>query len=1594
MRRTVISLALIWSIMMVARLGYAGLDEVDPGPNPDPSELDQDPRILQFQGREKVIIELKDPSVSDHHFPIVLGFLEILRDLRDRLQSLNLPVNIKAGLNRLLDLAEQFWKQDADGWLRGSGFRKSMGAFKFFARIGSGLRIIPDRDRVYLMAKSDQALLEFDTETQALRARKKIAASHQRLLKDLRGILRDAGYRPKQFHLRFKAEFFNVSNGVAVSVPRKAIPAIRKLAYVKRVEKDLPAHPLGTVPPNVHFVGAEELWSFGYTGKGHTIAIVDTGVELTHIDLADNMWINQAEFKGAPCSGSTLDNDGDQWISIPDLKAIYDSPTKSNSCVKDFDQDGLFSIYDLISPGYPGLLNPLLNNADDDGNGYPDDLIGWNFYGGTAGENGYTNPADAYGHGTHVAGIAAGNGELKGVAPEARVLPLRVCLRSSCDESYIMQALDYVVNSPHPPYAEVINLSIGSATDYQTCRPFADSVNNAVENGKVIVTVSAGNSGSLLYTTECPGSAERALTVGNSQAQDNSIIDKIYPSSSRGPTFPDFGIKPDLVAPGYNICAARGSGMVGNGLCDLDGNGLFNHINLTGTSMSSPHVAAGALLIKQMHPDWNPDQVKGLLMQTATDLGYPPYTQGAGRLNLSNTLAAQAAVSPQSLNFKIDQRAQSRWNSESQTIQVLNLSDSSHIYSIRPLGKFPVGVLYQIPENQVEIAPGDSYLFPVSISVDNRIVPDPPWLNKTNSQTPPIYFDQLAIYADEQGVATAMTYFTKTCMARYGCADCDNPTPTLIFDQDGFQRFSTDSPVPGLIPIQCGIPLNFMLHDWRTDGFQAYYVRENLSSDQVADGTFSRSEADHNLYQITLSDKLNQPIPVDNNPGDYGIHVFAYKKYSRFDERVLIGVEGRPTGSLGRGRFYFNQVSSNFEFFWSMVTYKNGRYYAFNDYQGQGISSPITFANGSADFRHPRLTAKADFGSYAMKSFYGSLPEVVLPSPGPSDDLLYFLPMKSPADRPFNISLNFKLRPPGSGSYDYTTGNIRTSAAGAELEIYKSQEESRYAYPKTYLEPILKYPRDEITLVKGPPIFTGIAFANGSPGSNLGVYVIPHKYYQREAIIKYYNWIYSPIFILQSGDFQNTSLSVTATDATGNQSSSSINNLSLFEQRAAQAAYGKTTARINAPAYSIQGMTGNAYAEVTFSPPASDLRAPYIDKMTLVSDRRITDTFRPNTENRILLKVSDTLYNETPAKPEPRVRIYYRPFSANYEYLWQELPQEGYQDWKNAVRFQEQFSGLTYVSLKVTAWDQEENYQGPQGNVLEYVMEPAFLYDPAPAGCSAVPPLPGLFYPADVNGDGFARNSPEADYLDKILRGIADPSDLDFSCPLPVNDPVSILELNGNGNFDAEDLDLLQGLIKGSGRLPPPQLEIEQAPDLNRSTSASGTVEIRTLTEYGFDRGGIGVEYRMVSDPAGCLSLQGRNPHPDWKGARDQYLTVSGNGSSVFEISGPDGISAVTASVNTSVCPAPTQVEISACVPDESEMVEYCNCSDPLTWPICLCADPGRTLPGGCVCEDQNTWANCHSDSMPANCSFDSPYLFQDKLSQKICADPILIEIQ
>ncbi len=292
-----------------------------------------------------------------------------------------------------------------------------------------------------------------------------------------------------------------------------------------------PNDPLYNQQSAISQIQVDQVWDTVTGDSTQIIAILDTGVDWTHPDLTDNIWTN--------------------WDEVPG------------------------------------------NGMDDDNNGMPDDVHGWDFI------NNDNNPMDDNSHGTHVAGIAAARGNngigIAGVNWHAKILPVKVFPASgSTDAATITQGIEYASNNG----ATVLNMSFGSFG-----RSFIMEV--ALQNAYLTadLVAAAGNSHKSIYpvdpmfpTTEYPAALSYVLGVESSTGA-YSNYDPDGPIKS---TFAE-GFNYELKAPGSGIISTLPGGGYGT---------------MTGTSMSTPFVSGAISLYRTQFPTASKEKLWGDFIHT------------------------------------------------------------------------------------------------------------------------------------------------------------------------------------------------------------------------------------------------------------------------------------------------------------------------------------------------------------------------------------------------------------------------------------------------------------------------------------------------------------------------------------------------------------------------------------------------------------------------------------------------------------------------------------------------------------------------------------------------------------------------------------------------------------------------------------------------------------------------------------------------------------------------------------------------------------------------------------------------------------------
>ena len=340
-----------------------------------------------------------------------------------------------------------------------------------------------------------------------------------------------------------------VANGLAVVVPRSQLGRLISLPGVDRVYPSVRYRTQLDRSPQQ--IGAPEIWGSGLTnaGQGMKIAIIDEGIDQTHPLFSPAGYAMPAGY--------------------PKGQATYTTAKV------------------IVARAFPPA-RPVWKHA-----GKPFD-------------------PEFSSHGTHVAGIAAGNANtlaagnrISGVAPRAYLgnykaltIPTDADVGLDGNSPELVAAIEAAVADG----MDVINMSLGEP-EIEPSRDIVVQALAAAARAGVVSVVSAGNDFADFGrgSVGSPGSSPDAITVGAVTTSRSGADDVVASFSSSGPTPLSLRLKPEVSAPGVSILSASPGAM---------------YASLSGTSMASPHVAGGVALLLQRHPAWTPAQVKSALTLT------------------------------------------------------------------------------------------------------------------------------------------------------------------------------------------------------------------------------------------------------------------------------------------------------------------------------------------------------------------------------------------------------------------------------------------------------------------------------------------------------------------------------------------------------------------------------------------------------------------------------------------------------------------------------------------------------------------------------------------------------------------------------------------------------------------------------------------------------------------------------------------------------------------------------------------------------------------------------------------------------------------
>lgn len=290
---------------------------------------------------------------------------------------------------------------------------------------------------------------------------------------------------------------------------------------------------VGGLQWGVDLVKAPEVWARGYQGQGTVVAVIDSGVDYNHPELQNNIWSNNDE--------------------IPN------------------------------------------NGIDDDGNGYVDDVRGWDFL-----END-NDPQDLESHGTHIAGTIAssiGGGGTVGIAPEAEIMILRVLDNAGVGKvSDGIEAIRYAADNG----ADVINFSSGGR---RFVSEELDAIRYAESRGVVFVSAAGNDS---VSTPDFPAATADRVGIAVGSVDLANRFSNF--SNQAGPLPLDY-----VVAPGGDGGVEDRGDIYSTVPFFLGGN---SYDFFAGTSMATPHVSGVVALIKEANPSLSVSEIERIIIETA-----------------------------------------------------------------------------------------------------------------------------------------------------------------------------------------------------------------------------------------------------------------------------------------------------------------------------------------------------------------------------------------------------------------------------------------------------------------------------------------------------------------------------------------------------------------------------------------------------------------------------------------------------------------------------------------------------------------------------------------------------------------------------------------------------------------------------------------------------------------------------------------------------------------------------------------------------------------------------------------------------------------
>lgn len=377
----------------------------------------------------------------------------------------------------------------------------------------------------------------------------------------------------------------------------------------------------GNTPSMANQFGSQaaNAWAEGHTGSmANVVGVIDTGLDYTHPDLYLNIWLNQHEIPTS-LRASLSDIDVDGLITFRDLNAAANA-----AYVRDINGNGRIDAGDLLNDA------SWENGVDEDGNGFLDDLVGWDF------ANRDNDPYDDHNHGSHVGGTIGalgGNGiGVVGVNWNIQMMPLKFLLSSGMGwTSAAVRAVDYFTNAAtQANVAERFLATNNSWGGGSFSQPLLDAIIRAAQQDILFIAAAGNNAADNDASPRYPTGYSTAPVTGHEAVISVASLTNWGALSS----FSNFGATTvDIAAPGSAIWSTTRNG----------GYGAFN-----GTSMATPHVVGAVALYASAFPNATSAQIREALLTSATLISaLAERVASDGTLNI----AAMLAIAPPETEF-------------------------------------------------------------------------------------------------------------------------------------------------------------------------------------------------------------------------------------------------------------------------------------------------------------------------------------------------------------------------------------------------------------------------------------------------------------------------------------------------------------------------------------------------------------------------------------------------------------------------------------------------------------------------------------------------------------------------------------------------------------------------------------------------------------------------------------------------------------------------------------------------------------------------------------------------------------------------------